>query len=160
MTVRQRRTDLFVALTFQVVGLFIVCELLRGEYALPLVAISLSAYAAASLASLYVLVVTEFRPIAFESASFTLWILTNALFTFTVYTSHAPKFAENPEHRERIPVMALRTPDEAVRSPNSERNLSRVTKAWSHLPEKTKKQILELAVPEEHDDEAHPADAK
>lgn len=152
MTVRQRRTDLFVGLTFQVVGLFAVAELLHGEYPLPLVAISVSAYGAAALAALYVMIVTEFRPVAFETASFTLWLLTNAAFAYSVHTAHMPKF-ENVEHRERIPVAAMHVPDEAVRSPANERSLNRIKQAWPGLDEETKKRILDLAAPEKNNAE-------
>ncbi len=146
MTVRQRRTDLFVGLTFQVVGLFIVSELLHGDYALPLVAISVSAYGAAALASLYVMIVTEFRPVAFETASFTLWMLTNAAFAFSLHTAHMPKF-DTSEIHERVPAAALRKPDDAVRSLAAERELNRIKAAWPKLTEQEKKKIMDLAAP-------------
>jgi hypothetical protein len=149
MTVRQRRTDLFVWLAFQIVGLVVVTELLRGEYALPLVSIAVSAYIASSLASMYVLVVTEFKPVAFETASFVLWTVINAAFAFSIHTSHMPKATNIEEPRERIPVAALRSPDDSVRSLANDRNLRQVEKAWSHLPDKTRKQILNLATPEQ-----------
>ena len=151
MTVRQRRTDLFVGLTFQVVGLFAVSELLHGEYPLPLVAISVSAYGAASLASLYVMIVTEFRPVAFETASFSLWMLTNAAFAYSIHTAHMPK-VDNTEHRERMPAAAMHFPDDAVRSPANERQLNRIKEAWPKLSDESKQRILDIAAPEKKDD--------
>ena len=146
MTVRQRRTDLFVWLTFQIIGLVVVTELLRGDYPLPLVSIAVSAYVASSLASMYVLIVTEFKPVAFETASFVLWTVINGAFAFSLHSSHMPKMSTE-ETRERIPVAALRNPDDSVR--NTERSLRQVEKAWTHLPDKTRKQILDLASPED-----------
>jgi hypothetical protein len=149
--VRQRRTDLFAALSFQVAGLIAVNELHRGEYALPLLSIALSAYAASALASLYVLVVTEFKPVAFETASFSLWIVVNAAFvaSMTMPLSTPCQHAEQHDPRDFNPA-GMRTPGETVRPRNDAMpaEVRAIKTVWPSLPEDKRKKILELAAPE------------
>ena len=151
ITVRQRRTDLFVAFAFQIAGLIAVSELRRGDYALPLLSIALSAYAASALASLYVLVVTEFKPVTFETASFSLWLIVNAALvaSLTAPATCTPASIEPRDPRDYNPAV-LRTPGEAVR-PRSDAlpaEVRAIKTVWPSLPEDTRKKILDLASPE------------
>ena len=115
---------------FKIGGLIAVNELHRGEYALPLVSIAVSAYAASALATLYVLVVTEFKPIAFESASFT-WIIVNTAFVASREHCSSPATGRAENQYRRTPCTLARcTPDRAVKL-RSERCSSR----GSHGPD-------------------------
>ena len=153
ITTRQRRTDLFAALAFQIGGLIAVNELHRGEYALPLVAIAVSAYAASALATLYVLVVTEFKPIAFESASFTLWIIVNAAFVASLTIPFSKAIVPEPrmDPRDSVTAAGMHPPGEAVKLRSNDAlspEVRRIKTLWPSLPEETRKKIMDLATPD------------
>ena len=149
ISTRQRRTDLFLALFFQIMGLFAINELRHGDYALPLLTVALSTYAASALASLYVLVVTEFKPLAFETASFALWISINTVFAASVLTPFGTKAPEVAHEARDFNPAGMRAPDEAVRPrvDSMPSEVRRIKTVWKSLPEETKKKIMDLADP-------------
>jgi hypothetical protein len=151
ITIRQRRTDLFVALIFQVLALITVNELLRrGDYPLPAMAISGATFVTASIAALYVLVVSEFKPVAFETTAFVLWILTDAAFAVTAFSPSKAKLPEMPQEERRAPIVVPQfTPH--FRSPIAPPSLKvetlspeveKIKNAWPALPEDTRKSIV------------------
>jgi len=147
ITIRQRRTDLFVGLIFQVLALVAVNEMLRsGDYALPSMAISAGVFVTAAMASLYVLVVSEFKPVAFETSAFVLWVLTNAAFAVTVWSPFQTKLPQGPQQEEHRPAIVVPhfTPRAVViTQPKLEPEVEKINKAWPVLPEETRKAIVD-----------------
>jgi hypothetical protein len=150
ITIRQRRTDLFVALIFQALSLVAVNELLRsGDYSMPAMAIAGSVFVTSALATIYVLVISEFKPVAFETSAFALWVVTNAAFGITIWSPAKVKVTELPQEERPRPAVVI--PHYAPRSsvpmmPTIEPlapEVEKINKAWPALPEEKRKAIID-----------------
>jgi hypothetical protein len=102
---KHRMLDLYLALGFQVIALILFSELERLQVAAPIVALSLGAYAAASLSTIYVLVVAEFKPVKMETATFATWLVCNAAFATALLV---PNAVEDPTpNKDREPEYSM-----------------------------------------------------
>jgi hypothetical protein len=103
LTRKQRLLDLYIALGMQVAALILTSELLRTEAQTPFVGLTIGTYIATSLATLYVLVVAEFKPVAMETCTFMTWIVCNAAFAATMLVPPSTQDQPNNLMMDREP---------------------------------------------------------
>ena len=132
LTKKQRQVDLCIAVIFQAGCLIGVCELELAKYALPVVGVMLGAYIAASLSTIYVLIVSEFKPVLMETVSFTYWILCNILFVVVMCFPPAAQQPTEPEARIR-----------KIQLESRRMELEKVKQSWGQLSPSSREMILD-----------------
>jgi len=109
LTRKQRLLDLYLALGMQVVALIVASEMQRAHAEAPFLGLTIGTYIASALATLYVLVVAEFKPVAMETCTFVTWIVCNTAFAAILLVPPTPE--QLPEERERAACVAPATVD-------------------------------------------------
>ena len=131
LTKRQRQIDLCIAVVFQAISLILACELEHAKVALPVVGVVVGAYVAASVTTLYVLVVSEFKPVLMETVASTYWILCNVLFSAVLFLPAVPRQAEPEAHVHQVQREIRRMEVEKIKA------------AWGQLSQPSRETILE-----------------
>jgi len=112
LTRKQRLLDLYIALGMQVLALIVTSEFQRAHAEAPFVGLSVGTYIASALATIYVLIVAEFKPIAMETCTFVTWVVCNTAFAAIMIVP--PATEQLPVEREAR-VMPAAVERQAVR---------------------------------------------